>query len=43
MSTIKLIKNKYEYTKKDVVRITIQDEYEKPMEYYDKLLSIITS
>lgn len=38
ISSIKFIKNKYEYIKKEVVRLTSQDDYEKIMEHYDKIL-----
>lgn len=41
ISSVKFIKNKYEYIKKEVVRLTSQDDYEKTIEHYDKLLSML--
>ena len=41
ISSVKFIKNKYDYIKKEVVRLTGENEYEKTMKHYDKLLSIL--
>ncbi|MGI9215196.1 MAG: hypothetical protein ACR2HS_06115 [Gammaproteobacteria bacterium] len=36
---IESLKRKYEYTAKDIIRATSQDEYEQTIKHYDKLIA----
>lgn len=38
LSNIKFLKNKYEYNQREIVRLTSQQEYEKNIQHYDKLM-----
>ncbi len=38
LSSIKFLKNKYEYAQKEIIRLMSQDEYEQTIKHYDKLI-----